>query len=74
MPKLFPHNEHIVDRALRVVIGAVLLSMIFVGPQTLWGLLGLLPLGTGLLGSCPAYTILGIGTCATKPEKKPAET
>jgi len=34
-----------------------------VGPQTLWGLLGLIPLGTALMGSCPVYTLLGISTC-----------
>jgi hypothetical protein len=63
--KLLPRNEHTVDRVVRVVVGLVLLSLVFVGPHTLWGLVGLLPLVTGLLGSCPAYTLLGIGTCET---------
>ena len=54
-----------VDRALRVVAGLGLLSLTVVGPQTLWGLVGLVPLVTALVGFCPAYTILGIRTCKT---------
>lgn len=52
-----------VDRALRAIVGLVLISLIFVGPQTLWGLIGLVPLLTAFVGSCPAYTLLGIKTC-----------
>ncbi len=62
MSKLLPPNEHPVDRALRVLIGAVLLALVFVGPKTLWGLLGVVPLATGLIGSCPLYTLLGLST------------
>lgn len=56
-------NEGSIDRALRVIVGLVLLSLVFVGPQTWWGLIGLVPLVTGLIGNCPVYTILGIRTC-----------
>jgi hypothetical protein len=56
-------NEGTLDRAVRVVIGLALLSLTVVGPRTLWGLVGLVPLGTGLLGVCPVYSILGISTC-----------
>ena len=38
------------ERAIRVVLGIVVLSLIVIGPQTWWGLLGLIPLGTGLWG------------------------
>lgn len=62
--KLLPTNEHPIDRTLRVVLGLALLSLVFVGPQTLWGLVGLVPLLTGLLGSCPIYTVLGFSTCS----------
>ena len=62
---LFPRNEAMWDRAMRVVLGVVVLSLIFWGPKSLWGLVGLLPLVTGLAGSCPAYTLLGVGTCPT---------
>jgi hypothetical protein len=56
-------NEGPFDRALRVALGIVLLSLVFVGPQTLWGLVGLVPLLTGLAGSCPIYSMLGVRTC-----------
>jgi hypothetical protein len=52
-----------IDRILRVVAGLLLLSLVFIGPQSLWGLVGLIPLGTALLGFCPAYRLLGIDTC-----------
>jgi len=51
------------DRALRIVAGAVLLALVFVGPKTLWGLLGLVPLVSGLGGICPAYAVTGVSTC-----------
>lgn len=38
------------ERAIRVVLGIVVLSLVVVGPRTWWGLLGLIPLGTGLWG------------------------
>lgn len=66
--KLLPNNESPVDRGLRIVVGLALLSIVFVGPKTPWGLIGLVPLFTGLMGSCPAYTLLGINTCAKKPQ------
>jgi hypothetical protein len=59
-------NESNLDRGLRIVLGLILLSLVFVGPQTLWGLIGLVPLVTGLLGSCPVYSVLGISTCPVK--------
>jgi hypothetical protein len=57
-------NEAGWDRALRLILGVVLLSLTVVGPHTLWGLVGIVPLLTGLLGACPAYTIFGASTCA----------
>lgn len=55
-------NEGTLDRVARVVFGVGLLSLTFVGPHTLWGLLGLLPLVTGVAGFCPLYRALGIHT------------
>jgi hypothetical protein len=69
--KLLPRNEHSIERVLRVVVGLALLSLIVVGPKTLWGLVGVVPLATGLLGSCPLYTLLGVSTC---PMKRPTTT
>lgn len=59
---LFPTNEGAIDRAVRVVAGLAGLSLVFVGPQTMWGLIGIVPLATGLIGSCPLYTVLGFST------------
>jgi hypothetical protein len=61
--RFLPVNEHPIERGLRVVVGLVGLSLVFVGPQSLWGLFGLVPLATGLVGSCPLYTLLGFSTC-----------
>jgi hypothetical protein len=52
-----------VDRAVRIVAGLGILSLAFIGPQTAWGYLGLVPLVTGLIGWCPAYVPFGIKTC-----------
>ncbi len=52
------------DRIIRVAAGLILTPMAFVGPESSWFLLGLVPLVTGLVGSCPAYSIFGINTNA----------
>jgi hypothetical protein len=62
---LFPQNEHMVERIIRVVAGLGLLSLLAVGPVPGWGLVGLIglvPLATGAIGSCPIYTVVGIDT------------
>ncbi len=59
-------NEGTIDRALRIIVGIVLLALVFVGPQTPWGWIGIVPLVTGLVGMCPVYSILGINTCGIK--------
>ncbi len=56
-------NEGLVDRLLRIAVGLFVLALAFVGPQTPWGYLGLIPLITGLVGFCPLYRLLGINTC-----------
>lgn len=58
-------NVGSVDRGLRIVAGLVLLSLTVIGPKTLWGLIGIVPLLTALIGWCPAYTLFGIRTCRT---------
>lgn len=60
-------NEGTIDRALRVVAGLAILSLVFIGPQTPWAWIGLVPLITGLVGFCPLYRVLGINTCGLKP-------
>ncbi len=64
--KLFARNEGKVDRVLRVIVGAVLISLVFIGPQTAWGWIGLVPFVTGLVGTCPVYTLFGMRTCPMK--------
>lgn len=61
---LFLHNEGGFDRGLRIFVGGVLLFLALTG-VTAWGWVGLLPLITGLVGSCPAYRIFGFNTCGT---------
>ena len=64
-------NEGKWDRILRVTAGLGVLSMAFVGPQTVWAYIGIVPILTGLMGWCPFYTLLGINTCGLKkPESE----
>lgn len=60
-------NIHPIERFVRVLAGAAIVSLVFVGPQTAWGWLGLVPIATGLIGWCPPYALLGISTCKTAP-------
>jgi hypothetical protein len=61
-------NEAGWDRGLRVVFGLALLSLTFVGPQTPWGLAGIVLVATGLWGSCPIYRLFGLSTCSVQPK------
>lgn len=55
-------NEAPWDRVARVLLGAILLSLTLLGPKTMWGLLGLVPLLTGISGYCPLYAVLRLRT------------
>jgi hypothetical protein len=59
-------TEHPVERVVRVLVGLAILSLVFIGPKTAWGWIGLVPVLTGVTGLCPLYTILGISTCPKK--------
>ena len=52
------------DRILRIILGLGLISIAFVGPQTPWGWIGVIPLVTALVGFCPAYRLAGLNTCS----------
>lgn len=52
-----------IERIIRTVAGLGILSLAFIGPQTAWAYLGIIPLITGLTGYCPPYALLGIKTC-----------
>lgn len=63
-------NEGTIDRALRVIAGLVLIALAATGMVGVWGWIGIVPLATGLIGWCPAYTLLGINTCPMKSQVK----
>ena len=66
---MFKTNEGTVDRVLRIVVGLALIAGFFLNGGGTWSwlyLIGIVPLATGLLGSCPVYSILGISTCPMK--------
>lgn len=63
MNALLKRNEGTADRLLRVALGLGLLSLVFVGPQTPLGWIGIVPLLTGTIGMCPLYRLFGINTC-----------
>ncbi len=53
------------DRVIRILLGLILISLVFVGPRTPWGWLGLIPLLTAVVSFCPLYRLIGINTCST---------
>jgi len=59
-------NVGSIDRSIRIVAGIGLISLVFIGPQTVWGWIGVVPLATALIGWCPPYALLGINTCGTR--------
>ncbi len=52
-----------IDKILRVVVGVALMAMAAAGVVGVWGWIGAVPVLTGLLGVCPAYSLLGVNTC-----------
>ena len=56
-------NEGTMDRVIRTALGLGLLSLVVVGPQSWWGMIGIIPLLTGVVGYCPLYGMLGLRTC-----------
>ncbi len=64
------YNVGGIDRTIRIIAGAFLLSLVFIGDliigqNTVWGWIGIVPLATAIFKFCPAYAIFGIKTCAT---------
>ena len=52
-----------IERIVRIAAGLAILSLAFVGPQSPWAYLGVVPLLTGFVGWCPPYALFGISTC-----------
>ena len=63
---MFKTNVGSADRFIRILLGIVLIALVFVGPQTPWGWIGIVPLVTGLLRTCPLYSLIGINSCRVK--------
>ncbi|MCY0096181.1 DUF2892 domain-containing protein [Hoeflea sp. J2-29] len=62
-------NVGTVDRVIRILAGVVLLAMFFVYQDAAWryfALIGIIPLFTGLFGTCPLYSLFGLSTCPVK--------
>jgi len=58
-----------IDRTLRIIVGLALIALAVAGEQLIgqnvvWGWIGVIPLATGIFKFCPAYSILGVKTCA----------
>ncbi len=61
-----PKNLGSLDRSLRLIAGLVLISLVFVGPQTAWGWIGIIGLLTAAIGYCPLYSLFGFNSCPLK--------
>lgn len=63
---MFKTNVGGIDRILRIVLGLVLIGLALAGTIGAWGFVGIVPLATALMRSCPVYTMLGLDTCPAK--------
>lgn len=66
---MFKTNVGGIDRVLRILAGVALLAVFFLYPDAswrYWTLIGIIPLATGLLSTCPLYSILGLSSCPAK--------
>jgi len=63
---MFKTNVGGLDRTARIVGGLALLGLAGTGQIGAWGYIGLVPLLTGLVASCPLYSVLGVKTCPAK--------
>lgn len=66
---MFKTNVGTIDRLVRIIAGLVLLSLFFLYPDASWryfALIGIVPLATGLLSTCPLYSLFGLSTCPMK--------
>lgn len=61
-----PKNVGVIDRALRAVVGLILIALAVLGIFAPWGWVGVVPLVTAFVGFCPAYTLIGVKTCRTE--------
>jgi hypothetical protein len=67
---MFKTNVGGIDRVLRIVAGLVLIGLALMGTIGPWGWIGVVLLATGLLSTCPVYSIIGVNTCPMKSATK----
>lgn len=60
---MFKTNVGGIDRVLRIILGVVLIALAVTGKLVPWGWIGVVPLLTGLFGTCPLYSLIGLSTC-----------
>lgn len=65
-----PRNIGGLDRIIRIIAGLVLIALALTGTIGPWGWIGLVPLLTGIVGTCPAYKLFGLNTCPLKGQGK----
>ena len=63
---MFTSNINSIDRILRIIIGLILISLVFIGPNTPWGYVGIILVVTAFINFCPLYAILGFSTKSKK--------
>ncbi|MFN8058664.1 MAG: DUF2892 domain-containing protein [Vicinamibacterales bacterium] len=63
MSTLLAVNEHPIERVARVVVGLALVWLAWSGTIGIWGYIGIVPVLTGAVGSCPLYSVFGFSTC-----------
>ncbi|MDO5679854.1 MAG: DUF2892 domain-containing protein [Pelistega sp.] len=65
---MFTTNLGSIDRLIRIFVGALLIGLTLAGTIGAWGWIGVIPLVTGLIGSCPLYKIFGLSSCPLKKQ------
>jgi hypothetical protein len=65
---MFATNVGDLDRGLRIAVGLAMIAAVLAGFIGAWGWIGVVPLATGLMRSCPVYSLLGIRTCPVSPQ------
>ena len=55
-----------IDKIIRIVLGLALIGATLMGALPVWGWIGIVPLATGLMSSCPLYSLIGMNTCPMK--------
>jgi hypothetical protein len=63
---MFKKNIGTVDRALRAIVGLALIALALTNSGMAWGWIGIVPLATAVFSTCPAYSLIGLNTCARK--------